>query len=68
MIVGGFLYLISPIDAISDFIPVLGLVDDAAVLAWVLRRVRAELDTFRDWESRRQLAPISAGPVAAPVR
>jgi uncharacterized membrane protein YkvA (DUF1232 family) len=57
LIVGGLLYFLSPIDAILDAIPVLGLLDDAVVLGWVLRQVRSELDTFRDWESQRQLAP-----------
>lgn len=62
LIVGGLLYFLSPIDAILDAIPVLGLLDDAVVLGWVLRQVRSELDAFRDWESQRQLAP---GPEAA---
>jgi uncharacterized membrane protein YkvA (DUF1232 family) len=55
LMVAGFLYLITPVDAIPDVIPVFGLIDDAAVLAWVLRKVRAELDEFRGWESQRQL-------------
>ena len=57
LIVGGLLYFVSPIDAIVDVIPVLGLVDDAAVLAWVFRQVRWELEAFREWEGRPQLAP-----------
>lgn len=52
LLLGGLLYFLSPIDAIVDAIPVLGLVDDAAVLAWVFGQLRAELDAFRDWESR----------------
>ena len=56
LIVGALLYFVSPIDAILDAIPVLGFLDDAAVLAWVFRQVRSELDAFRDWESQRQLA------------
>jgi len=55
LIVGALLYFVSPIDAIVDAIPVLGLVDDAAVLAWVLRQTRAELEAFREWEGQRQL-------------
>ncbi len=59
LIVGGLLYFLSPIDAILDAIPVLGLLDDAVVLGWVFGQVRAELDTFREWERERQL-PASA--------
>jgi len=55
LVVAGLLYLISPIDAIVDAIPVLGYLDDAAVLAWVLGQVRAELDLFREWEDKRRL-------------
>jgi uncharacterized membrane protein YkvA (DUF1232 family) len=58
LVLGGLLYLIAPLDAIVDAIPVLGYVDDAAVLAWVLGQVRAELDLFRDWEGRRQLPSV----------
>ncbi len=57
LVLGGLLYLVSPIDAIVDAVPVLGYLDDAAVLGWVLAQVRAELDLFRDWEARRQLPP-----------
>ncbi len=32
-------YLLSPIDLIPDFIPVIGYLDDAVVLAWTLRRI-----------------------------
>jgi uncharacterized membrane protein YkvA (DUF1232 family) len=61
LLVGALLYFVSPIDAIIDAIPVLGYLDDAAVLAWVAGQVRAELDAFRGWEQMR----IEAGPAAA---
>lgn len=38
--IGALLYLIAPIDAISDFIPGLGLLDDAAVLTAFVVSVR----------------------------
>jgi len=59
LVVGALLYFVSPIDAIFDAIPVLGLVDDAAVLGWVLAQVRSELEVFRDWETHRALAPAA---------
>jgi len=64
LIVGALLYFVSPIDAIIDAIPVLGFLDDAAVLAWVFGQARAELHAFRAWEEQARLAP--AGPASPP--
>lgn len=44
------LYFMSPIDAIPDFIPVIGLLDDAALLAWFMTTIKDEMDRFHDWE------------------
>jgi uncharacterized membrane protein YkvA (DUF1232 family) len=49
VVVGGLLYVVSPIDLIPDTLPG-GLLDDAAVIAWVVKTVREELDDFRAWE------------------
>jgi uncharacterized membrane protein YkvA (DUF1232 family) len=60
LIVAGLLYFLSPIDAILDAIPVLGFLDDAVVLGWVVGQVRSDLEAFRDWERRHQLASEEA--------
>ena len=44
------LYFLSPIDAIPDFIPVIGLLDDAALLAWFMSTIKEEMDRFEQWE------------------
>jgi len=49
LIIGAFIYLVSPIDAIFDFMPG-GLVDDAAIFFWLLNSMRDELAAFREWE------------------
>jgi len=51
MIIAAALYFINPLDLIPDFLPVIGYVDDAAVVGYVLRTLRRELDTYRDWEA-----------------
>lgn len=51
MIVAAALYFINPLDLIPDFLPVIGYVDDAAVVGFVLRSLRRELDAYRAWES-----------------
>jgi uncharacterized membrane protein YkvA (DUF1232 family) len=48
-VVAGLMYFLSPIDAIPDFIPVFGMLDDIAVLAWVMKSLSAELSAFRAW-------------------
>ncbi|MDE3219687.1 MAG: DUF1232 domain-containing protein [Nitrospirota bacterium] len=50
VIVAAILYLISPLDVIPDFIPVVGYVDDAAVIAWVMKSIAEELKDFKIWE------------------
>jgi uncharacterized membrane protein YkvA (DUF1232 family) len=47
------LYVLSPVDLIPDFIPGIGLIDDAAVLALLLHSLAQDLAAFRIWEERR---------------
>lgn len=49
-VVGTVIYFLSPIDAIPDFVPVVGYLDDIAVISAVVRSVRSDLDRFRTWE------------------
>ncbi len=44
------IYFLSPIDLIPDFIPVLGLLDDVALVAWFSTTIKHELERFADWE------------------
>ena len=46
-------YFMSPIDLIPDFIPVLGLLDDVALVAWFSTTIKEELDKFLEWEKTR---------------
>ncbi|MCX5508596.1 MULTISPECIES: YkvA family protein [Pseudomonas] len=48
-IVAGLLYFVSPLDAIPDWLLGVGLLDDIAVLGWVLKTVADELGRFKDW-------------------
>lgn len=47
------LYVLSPVDVIPDFIPGIGLIDDAAVLTFLLHSLAEDLAAFRVWERNR---------------
>lgn len=50
------IYFVSPVDLIPDFIPVVGYLDDAFVIAFVVKAIKADLDNFLDWESQQSQA------------
>lgn len=43
-------YVISPVDAVPDVIPVGGLADDAGMVAIVVATLAVEIAAFREWE------------------
>jgi uncharacterized membrane protein YkvA (DUF1232 family) len=48
LIGAALLYFITPIDLIPDFIPVIGLLDDAAVIAYVVYKLKDELEEYKN--------------------
>src|SRR6476469_4256795 len=66
-IVSGFavlLYVLSPIDLVPDFIPVLGFLDDLSLISWFLGKFQDEIAKYRTWEDTRHVA--AAGSTANP--
>ena len=49
-IASAILYFVSPIDAIPDFIPILGYADDAAVLTLCLKMVHKDMEKYKRWK------------------
>ena len=49
--VAAIVYFVTPIDFMPDFIPGVGYLDDAAVLALVAAAVKADLNNFLEWEA-----------------
>ena len=47
--IAAVLYFVNPFDLVPDFLPLTGLVDDVAVLAYVLKSLQKDLGRFRDW-------------------
>lgn len=48
LIVAAILYVVSPLDVIPDFLIVAGLIDDAAIIAWVFNEIGKELDKYKE--------------------
>jgi uncharacterized membrane protein YkvA (DUF1232 family) len=50
LVVVAIIYFVSPIDLVFDWIPVAGFIDDAAVIAFVIKQIKNDLDAFLKWE------------------
>ena len=44
------LYVLSPIDLVPDFIPVVGFLDDLSLISWFVSSFQTEITRFRQWE------------------
>lgn len=55
-IIASIIYFVSPIDIIPDFLLGLGIVDDAAVIAFVIKQITADLEKFRDWKEKQAVS------------
>lgn len=49
-VVGVLLYFVSPLDFIPDFLPIVGLTDDVALVFWLFNTIGKDLTAFSDWE------------------
>ena len=54
---GALIYFVAPIDLVPDWIPMAGLLDDAAILAAVFKLSESDLKDYRFWK-RQQGAKI----------
>ena len=50
LVVATILYFVNPFDVIPDFIPVIGYVDDATMIATGIQSIRGDLKDFTRWE------------------
>jgi uncharacterized membrane protein YkvA (DUF1232 family) len=48
--IAGILYFLDPLDLFPDPIPLFGYLDDAGVLALVVRAIQKDIDRFVSWE------------------
>jgi uncharacterized membrane protein YkvA (DUF1232 family) len=52
------LYVLSPIDLVPDFIPLVGFLDDLSLISWFVGKFSDEISRFREWEK------MEVGPTA----
>lgn len=49
---GVLIYVITPIDLIVDYIPLLGYADDAAILGFAIRFAKNDIEKYRAWVAK----------------
>ena len=52
-VTAALIYFLNPFDLIPDFLPGLGLVDDATLIGLVVASIGEDLAQFREWENKR---------------
>jgi len=51
VLVGALAYVLSPLDLLPDFIPLIGWTDDCMVLAGALSLAQADLEEYKKWKN-----------------
>lgn len=49
-IVGTLLYILNPIDIIPDFIPLVGYLDDASIIATCIKAIKVDIDKYKEFK------------------
>lgn len=60
MIIAAVIYFVMPFDFLPDFAIAIGLIDDVAILSWVLGTVSEDIDHFMQWERKQQGEDLQA--------
>lgn len=57
-IIASIIYFVSPIDLMPDFLIGLGIVDDAAVIGFVLKQITTDLEKFKIWKENNKVENV----------
>jgi len=61
-ILAALLYFVLIVDLVPDFLAIIGLTDDAAVLAWVIKSIGGDIDKYRAWIEQKEDTSIEDVP------
>jgi uncharacterized membrane protein YkvA (DUF1232 family) len=50
-ILGAIIYFVMPVDSIPDFLPGIGYIDDALVIALVIKSIHMDLMEYKQWKN-----------------
>jgi uncharacterized membrane protein YkvA (DUF1232 family) len=50
LVTAGLIYFVNPFDVVPDFIPVVGMLDDAALILWIFATIAKDMEAFEEWE------------------
>ena len=50
MITAALIYLVNPNDAVPDYLPGVGYLDDAAVMNFVFVSVKEDVEKYKEWK------------------
>ena len=62
------IYVLSPIDALPDVLPVLGITDDGAFIVWVLTLLHTDLQNFRQQQAPKPAVVLEAEVAQTPTK
>ncbi len=48
------LYILNPLDLVPDFIPFVGYIDDASVIALTYKMINSDVQNYQDWKSEQE--------------
>ena len=54
--VAALIYVVSPLDLVPDFLIVLGLLDDVAIVGWAMSRLKTEVDKYQAFVAEKAAA------------
>lgn len=57
-IVAVLIYFVSPIDIIPDFLPIIGITDDVALVIWLIKTLGGDINKYSEWEKREKTINI----------